>query len=86
MNITKLENEVDLSRDVRKLKKSFLDEFFRDKEKLLFEHMKNLPLGSVDDLVEIHHQLKSLNALQVEIQSVIDTGKMAQMELDKEDQ
>lgn len=85
MNHTKLEMEITLAEDVRKLKKAFLDEFFRDKEQTLMEHFKNIPIGSVDDLVDVHHQLKSLNALQVEIQSILDTGKMARMTLDNDE-
>lgn len=85
MNRTKLEDEINIATQVRRIKVSFLDKFFEEKEAQIFELFKATPIGSSDDLVEIHHQLKSLNALRVEIQSAMDTGKMAQMELDTMD-
>ena len=77
-----LEDEIVIARDVKRLKDSFLDQFFKDKEQQLFDHFKRIPIGAANDLVELHHQLKSMNALQVEIQSAMDTGKMAQIGLD----
>jgi len=85
MNRSKLEDEVVRATKVRKLKDAFLDQFFQEKEAQLFEHFKSIPIGASDDLVEIHHQLKSMNALKVAVQSVMDTGKMARIELDDTD-
>ena len=78
------ENEVEATREVKQLKSKFLDEFFAGKEQQLFQLLRQIPLGSSDELSNIHHQLMSMNALQVEIQTVMDTGKMAQMSLDQE--
>jgi len=72
------------AREVARLKSKFLDKFFQDKEAMLFEAFKHCPIGAVDDLNNIHHQLKSLNALKTEVQSVMDTGKMAEIALSTE--
>lgn len=81
-DIEDLKNEVHLSDQVKRLKVLFLDSFFKQKEQQLFDLLRTTPLGDAAAVVAIHHQLKSLNALQVEIQSYIDTGKMAQVGLD----
>lgn len=79
-----LENEVEATREVKQLRSKFLDKFFLDKERQLFEAIKDIPIGDGAALENIHHQLKSLNALQVEIQTVMNTGKMANMSLEAE--
>jgi len=81
-NITQCEEEIRQAGEVKKLKNSFLDAFFEEKEQQIFQFIKELPLGSTEDLSEAHHQLKALNALMVQIQSVMDSGKMSQMMLD----
>jgi len=84
-----LEDELYEARQAKRLRKDFLGDFFRDKEAQILDLIKELPLGSTDALVNAHHQLKSLNALQMELQTVINTGKMADVEkqqaLDKAD-
>jgi len=75
------ETEIEETRRVKQLKDKFLDSFFKEKEEQIFELFRNIPIGSADDLVNAHHQLKSLNALQIEVQTVMNTGKMAEMSL-----
>jgi len=82
MNKDILEDEIERARQVSKLKSQILDTFFKEKEQQLFNYIKQIPLGDTDQLVTVHHQLMSLNALQVELQTAIDTGKMAQISLD----
>ena len=81
-----LNDEVSQGRNVARIKNQFLDEFFQDKEKQIFELIKSLPIGSRDELVDVHHQLKSLNALQVEVQTVMDSAKLAKHQLLDESQ
>ena len=76
-----LENEVEATREVKKLKSKFLDKFFKNKERQIFEAMKELPLGSSDDLNTMHMMLKSVAALESEVNTVMNTGKMANMSL-----
>lgn len=78
-------DNVEIARRAKRLKGDFLDAFFEEKSAQLFEAMKDLPLGADAVLKDLHHQLKSLNALQVEIETFIDTGKISQSELDKKD-
>ena len=72
-----LREEVKRADEIRRLKRAFLDEFFERKTEFLFEYVKNLPLGNHEDLVEAHHQIKALEALKQEVNTVLETGKMA---------
>ncbi|RLC97844.1 MAG: hypothetical protein DRI46_12300 [Chloroflexi bacterium] len=76
-----LEEELYEAKLAKRIRNDFLGDFFRDKEQQIFDLIKALPIGSGDDLINAHHQLKSLNALQQEIQSVENTGKMAEVAL-----
>lgn len=84
-----LENEIEATREVKQLKSKFLDKFFEAKKLQIFEAIKELPLGSGDDLTSMHMMLKSIAALESEVNTVMNTGKMASMslaaELDKTD-
>lgn len=75
------ENEVEETRKMKTLKNKFLDKFFEDKEAQLFNAFKNCPLGDEKVLAGIHMAYKSMHALQSEVQSVMNTGKMAEMSL-----
>ena len=81
--VEQCEREVIKTREVKRLKDKFLDKFFEDKDAQLFAMFKETPLGAADALNAIHHQLKSLNALRAEVSSVMDTGRMAGIMLDK---
>lgn len=85
MNTEQLNDEIHMADQAKKLKAMFLDTFFETKEEQLFNMLRDIPLGDAAAVIAVHHQLKSLNALQVEIQSYIDTGKMARIELDEAD-
>lgn len=78
-----LQEELHEARVAKRLRNDFLGDFFKDKEKILYDAFKEVPLGNTAALVNLHHQIKSLNALQVEIESVINTGKMAQVAQNK---
>lgn len=76
-----LQMEMDEAREARRLRNDILGDFFRDKQQQLFEAMQEVAIGDSDTLVNIHHQMKSLNALETELESIINTGKLAQAEL-----
>ena len=78
------EDEAEASRRVERLKKNFLDKFFEDKERQLFDTFRSCEIGDDDDLKAIHMMSKSLNSLQAEIQTVLNTGKMASLSLAQE--
>jgi len=75
------EDEVETTRQVLQLKDKFLDNFFEDKERQLFDAFRNCDIGDDTGLQAIHMMTKSLNSLQFEIQTVMNTGKMASMSL-----
>ena len=84
-SIEQLREEQHEAKVAKRLRNDFLGDFFQTKEAQILTLIKNLPLGAHDQLIEAHHQLKSLNSLQMEINSVINTGKMAEAEITKLD-
>lgn len=80
MTNDRIEEELSAAQLVNKMKSGFLDTFFDRKEIELWQAFNNVSIGDRDALENIHHQYKSLNALRLEVQSVVDTGMMAQAE------
>lgn len=78
---TQLRQELDAAREAKRLRNDLLGDFFNDKKQQLFEYLQDVRIGDTESLVNIHHQIKSLNALQSEIDSVINTGKLASAEI-----
>lgn len=78
------ENEVATAQRMQRHKETWTDEFFWEKDALLWQAFKDTPLGKKKALVNIHHAAKSLDALRQEVQTVMDTGKMAQAALDQD--
>lgn len=81
--IDKLQEEIAKATSARSLKRQMLDDFFEEKQHMLFEAFKHARIGDTERLVDLHHQLKSVNALRVEIESHIETGQMARQMLDE---
>ncbi len=79
-----LDNEMEASRQMQRIKDKFLDKFFADKEAQVFSAIKDLPLGDVDKLNSLHMMIKSLQSLQSEVNSVMNTGKLANLALAEE--
>ena len=79
-----VENEVNAARQMQRQKAAWLDEFFERKDLLLWDAFKSVPLRDKDALVDIHHAAKSLESLRQEIQTVMDSGKLAQAALNLE--
>ena len=73
-----IENEVNEAVQMRRRKDAWLDDFFAQKQAQLFDQFRRASIGSSESLVNIHSASKALGALQVEVQTVIDTGKLAQ--------
>jgi len=78
----RIERELKGANDAKKLNNKFLDAFFDTKDRQLWEAFGQTRLGDAAALAEIHHQYKSMNALRSEVQTVINTGKLAQAEKD----
>ncbi|RKZ07750.1 hypothetical protein DRQ25_10790 [Candidatus Fermentibacteria bacterium] len=78
----RIEQELYEAQEVKKIKIRFLDDFFDRKEKELWDAFGRTKIGDSTSLIEIHHQFKSLNALRAEVQTAVNTGKLAQAEKD----
>lgn len=78
--LSRIEDELQAAQAVHKIKVQFLDDFFDRKDKELYAAFRQVSLGDSKTLVEIHHQSKSLNALRMEVQSAVNTGKLAAKE------
>lgn len=76
------EKEVEQAHVVKTMGEAFLDKFFKEKNEQLFEAFKDCAIGDADGLEKIHAAYKSMNALQAEIQTVMNSGKLAQKSLD----
>ena len=78
----RIATELHEAQEVGKIKVRFLDDFFAAKEAQLWDAFCSVKIGDSVALIELHHQVKSLNALRSEVQTVVNTGKMAQAEKD----
>lgn len=63
---------------------SFIKAFIESKKNLLVSSFMQTPVSEIDTILEIKRTLYVLDALETEIKSVIDTGKMASQALNKE--
>lgn len=55
----------------------FIQPFIQEKKAVLFEAFEALPLTAKEDLMEVKRMTYAINALDDEIRSIINTGKMA---------
>lgn len=78
--LSRIEDELQAAQAVHKIKVQFLDDFFDRKDKELYAAFNRVSLGDAKTLMEIHNQVKSLNALRMEVQSAVNTGKLAAKE------
>ena len=58
--------------------------FFAEKEMQLFAAFRDTPSDRTDLLVSLKMQSNALDSLKSEIQTHIDTGKLARLQIDKE--
>ncbi len=65
---------------------SFIAPFIKRKREELFVAFQNTPILNADNIMEIKRMMMTLEGLEIEIQSIVDTGKMAtkQLEDDKD--
>ena len=65
--------------------REFIEPFISEKRLVLFEAFQEVSVTDTDSLVEIKRQLISINALETEIKTIINTGKMAEKAIANED-
>jgi len=82
---SKLEDEVSKANAMSAAYNQVLGSFFENKQAQLFQAFAAVKSGDVDGLVGIHNASKALMSLELEIQGVIDSGKLAAAQI-KEDE
>lgn len=76
-----LNAELRAARSMQALKVDFFDAYFTRKEAELIDAIKYCAVGNSDMLVNLHMRIKALVELQLDINTVIDTGELAQAHL-----
>ena len=72
-----LENEQLLGNRAQRAYDEFIKPFIEDKRRILFEAFQAIRISDTDDLMEVKRMLSAIDALDIEIRTVIDTGKLA---------
>lgn len=73
----KLREEQAKGSDAKRTFNKFIKPFIDEKRLVLFEAFQEISIQDVDKLLETKRQLMVVNALETEMQSIINTGKMA---------
>ena len=63
----------------------FIKDFCEQKRLSLFDSFRNLPLTDAENLMEVKRMLFAVDALETDILTVIDTGKMASITLTEQE-
>ena len=79
--IAHLELERDKGQRAKHAFNNFIQPFVEEKRLVLFEAFQEVSVSNKDDLLEIKRQLMAINALETEIQTIIETGIMAEKAL-----
>jgi len=86
MNRDRLEEDIHKAHEAKRLESQLLNDFFTEKDAQLWDAFKRVPVRDRDALIEVHHAVIALDALRSELQAFEDSGKLAQAELDRENQ
>ena len=79
-----LEDEVALGKAAEHAYTAFIGKFIEEKRIVLFEAFQATPAVQKDDLMEIKRMATTINALDTEIKTIIETGRMATTTLNEE--
>ncbi len=63
----------------------YIDEFCERRRLGLFQAFRDLPLTDTENLMEVKRMLSAIDALEADILTVIQTGKMASISLNKQE-
>jgi hypothetical protein len=72
-----LENEVALATRAKGAYDTFIREFIGDRRVILFEAFQDLGTSDTKGLMEVKRMLYTLETLENDIKTIIDTGRMA---------
>ncbi len=81
MNVDKAQEELLLGQKAKSAYDQFIEPFLKAKREDLFNAFQNVPIMQKDDLVEIKRMLMTLDALEIDVKNIIDTGIMATEQL-----
>tara|TARA_R110000803_G_scaffold98227_1_gene166376 strand:- start:107 stop:388 length:282 start_codon:yes stop_codon:yes gene_type:complete len=79
-----LQNEQMLGNSAQHAYDDFIREFCEAKREALFDSFRQLPLTAELEMMEVKRMLAAVDTLEGDILTVINTGKMASITLDKE--
>jgi len=79
-----LEQEQIVGRRANTAYDTFIKSFIQSKKDMLLESFVTCGIGEVETILEIKRTLYVLDALNIDIKTLIDTGKMASQSLNKE--
>ncbi len=85
MDKDKLELEIIVGQKATSAYNGFIKDFIEQRRVILFEAFQNLGVSKQDELIEVKRMLYTLEALDTDIKSIMDTGKMASETLNKEE-
>ena len=80
-----LETEVVLGEKANFAYEHFIKDFIITKREEMFELFQQLPLADHEAILEVKRLLTVLNGLEIEIKSVIETGNLASISLNKQE-
>jgi hypothetical protein len=80
-----LRNDLNRGHQAELAYNSFIEPFIVAKRQQLFDIFQDSSIVSQDDLVEIKRMLLTLNSLDEEIKGVIQSGRMAEIQLGKKE-
>lgn len=79
-----LQNEQMLGNSAQHAYDDFIRAFCEAKREALFDSFRQLPLTAELEMMEVKRMLAAVDTLEGDILTVINTGKMASITLDKE--
>jgi len=80
-----LSNEQLLGGKAQRSYDEYIQEFCEQKRLSLFDSFRNLSLTDAENLMEVKRMLFAIDALESEILTVIETGKLASISLNKQE-
>ena len=80
----KLQNEQLLGNNAQHAYNNFIKSFCDSKREALFDSFRQLPLTAELEMMEVKRMLAAVDTLESEVLTIIETGKLASMTLEKE--
>lgn len=82
----KLEEEQIVGNNAQRAYNAYIKDFCEQKRLVLFEAFAQLPLSAEAELMETKRMLYAIDTLEMEITTQIDTGKMATIALNNNEE